>query len=281
MKKNLFFYTFALTAFLSTGLSFTACSSDDDNNNNSGVVDPSTIATDSLVAYFPFDGSGVDEIAALTPSNTNAYVTYVDGKRGQCYQGDSLAYLLYTLSSTSKLALMTKGITISCWMKPKAVSGTPTPNIVEIGYSDDLYWGNFKFYQERVTAGGDSCYFKCQFRTVGGQVWAVAKTSPNILADKWAYYSVVYDGTNSTLKYYKNGVILSEMTLEATNAGLLSFTNVNNLVIGGWLPKISSGSTDEWQGWFQGNMDELRIYNAPLSANRVKDLYNAEVSELD
>jgi hypothetical protein len=56
---------------------------------------------------------------------------------------------------------------------------------------------------------------------------------------------------------------------------------VDKLIIGGWLTKVMDNATDAWMGWYKGNIDELRIYNAGLSSTRVKNLYDAEVSFLD
>lgn len=278
MKKVNFFGFLAFFAALTLSVSFTSCKTDDEDPN-AGKIDPSTIATDSLVAYFPFDGNGVDQIASLTPA-TNSHVTYVTGRRNQCYQGDSLAYLLYDLTSTSKLATMTKGFTISTWIYAPKVYGTPVPKILEIGNSENLYWGNICWMQERLTETADSTYFKFHFQATSGEVWAASNTSPDLSADRWVHYVITYDGTASTLKVYKNGAIVSKMSYELDNTGELAFLNVNKLIIGGWLNKVIDTATDEWMGWFDGKLDELRIYNAPLTATQAKNLYDAEVTQL-
>jgi len=281
MKKSLkVIGVFLFTAMLVSSLMMTSCKKDSTPDPNAGKTDPSTIATDSLVAYFPFDGNGVDEIASLTPE-ANSHVTYIAGRRNQCYQGDSLAYLLYTLPSTSKLATMTKGFTIACWLKPTKVYGDPVPTIFAIGNSENLTWGNITWMQERLDETADTCFFKFHFQAVPGEVWAAANTSPDIIAGRWAHYVISYDGATSILKVYKDGVIIEKMTYELVNAGDLAFVNVNNLIIGGWLSKVIASATDAWMGWFKGNIDELRVYNAGLSASRAKALYDAEVTQID
>jgi len=277
--KFLNYLLFSVMVGLAT-VTIVACDNDDDNNVDDGKIDPSTIAMDSLVAYFPFDGNGVDEIASLTPE-ANSHVAYITGRRNQCYQGDSLAYLLYTLPSTSKLATMTKGFTIACWLKPTKVYGDPVPKIFEIGNSENLYWGNLTWMQERLDETADTCFFKFHFQAVPGEVWAAANTSPDLIAGRWAHYVISYDGATSMLKVYKDGVIIEKMTYELVDAGDLAFVNVNNLIIGGWLNKVISTATDAWMGWFKGNLDELRVYNAGLSASRAKALYDAEITQIN
>lgn len=282
--KKFNFLSFLATAALILSVSFTSCKTDDPNE---GKTDPATIAADSLVAYFPFNGDGIDKVASLTPG-ANAKVTYVTGQRGKCYQGDSLAYLMYTLPSTSKLATMTQGFTVSGWVKAAKVFGDPVPMIFQIGRSDDHFWGNLTWMQERagdLATGGakDSCYYKFCFKAGGvdNTQWLADNQWKKFVANQWQYITLSYDGTTSKFSVYVNGVLYTERSKSLTNAGLLTFSNVDKLVIGGWLQKILNGATDVWMGWYKGNLDELRIYNAGLSAQRVKNLYDAEVSYLD
>jgi len=289
MKKINFLSLLAASALL-VGMSFTSCKSNDpapDTRTN-----PSSIAKDSLVAYFPFNSTGVDSVAALTPA-ANAKVTYVTGERGKCYQGDSLAYLMYTLPSTSKLATMTKGFTVSAWVKAAKVFGDPVPMIFQIGKSTDHFWGNLTWMQERagsLTTGAaiDSCYYKFCFQAGGtaansynNTVWMADGFWNKFKANTWQYITITYNGT-ATFSVYINGVLYTQRTKTVTPApGNLTFTNVDKLIIGGWLTKVMDNATDAWMGWYKGNIDELRIYNAGLSSTRVKNLYDAEVSFLD
>lgn len=284
MKKINFLSLLAASALL-VGVSFTSCKSNEpapDTRTN-----PSSIAKDSLVAYFPFNGTGVDSVASLTPT-ANAKVTYVTGERGKCYQGDSLAYLLYTLPSTSKLATMTQGFTISAWVKATKVYGDPVPMIFQIGKSTDHFWGNLTWMQERagdLATGGakDSCYYKFCFKAGGVEntQWLADNFWKKFTSAKWQYITISYNGSTSTFSVYVNGVLYSERSKTLTNAGVLTFSSVDKLIIGGWLTKVLDNATDAWMGWYKGNIDELRVYNKGLSATRVKNLYDAEVSFLD
>jgi hypothetical protein len=262
-----------MLAFTST--TFIACDNGDDDDTNK-VPKPEQIATDSLVAYFPFDGDAVDKVSSLTPT-ASPNVTYKTGRRNNCYQGATDAYVLYDLAATSKLATMTKGFTIGCWLNAPKVFGTPVPKIFEIGNSENLYWGNICWMQERYPEAADSCYFKFHLQATSGEVWAT-NTAPELIAGRWAYYVITYDGTASTLKIYKDGALVSKLDYQFDNTGDLLFLNPTKMIIGGWLNKVIAAATDEWMGWFEGNIDELRIYDKPFSAARAKNLYDAEVS---
>ncbi len=107
----------------------TSCNKDD--NPDDGKIDPGTIATTNLVAYFPFDGNGTEKIANLTPT-LQPNVTYVAGRRGQAYQGANMAHLLYTLPATSKLKTLTS-FSVAMWIKSPLVTGDPEITLFEIG----------------------------------------------------------------------------------------------------------------------------------------------------
>ena len=270
------------------GLLFTACSKDDDNNDN-GKVDPSTIATANLVAYMPFDDNALDKVGNLTPSQ-QPNVTYVVGRRGKAYQGADGAYLRYNLPDNSKLKTL-KSYTVAMWIKSPKVDGTPVPKVFEIGKSDDLFWGNLTIMIERLTApGADSLFFKLHFKKVGvpweGQ-WIEAKKSI-FQVNKWMHLVFQYDATTSKFMIYKDGAKVEfPEAVENRYAndqqeplGDLNFVNADVLNIGAWRPKTDSQATDEWMGWFMGNLDELRVYDKALSATEVKALYDAEVSQI-
>jgi len=175
--------------------------------------------------------------------------------------------------------------------KSPKVDGTPVPKVFEIGKSDDLFWGNLTIMIERLTdPGADSLFFKLHFKKVGvpweGQ-WIEVKKSI-FQVNKWMHLVFQYDATTSKFMVYKDGVKV-EFPAAVENRyandqqeplGDLNFVNADVLNIGAWRPKTDSQATDEWMGWFMGNLDELRVYDKALSATEVKALYDAEVSQI-
>ncbi|MCU0456576.1 MAG: LamG domain-containing protein [Bacteroidales bacterium] len=292
MKK--FFMKISGVLFFTTlavGLMLTSCKEDEDPN--AGKVDPSTIATTSLIAYFPFDGDGSEEISSLTPTVTTG-VTYVEGRRGQAYQGANNARLLYTLPAGNKMRNLTS-FSISMWFKSPLVTGDPEPTVFEIGKSSDLFWGNLKIALNRLSATADSLQLKAFFYK-DGAVWSgqhVSYSDPLFMINRWMHLVFLYDGTTSKYMIYKDGVKVETNTgVEQRWAagddvnprpalGNLAFTNADVINIGAWRPKSEGTATDAWMGWFLGNLDELRVYDRALSATEVKSLYDAEVTQLN
>ena len=290
-NKFQFFGALLFGAMLIGGLTFTSCSDDDDDDKN-GKIDPSTVATANLVAYFPFDGNATEMKASLTPT-LSPNVTYVAGRRGQAYQGAEGAHLLYTLPDASKLKSLTS-FTLAMWFKSPLVTGDPEPTVFEIGKSDDLFWGNLKFALNRLDANADSLQLKAFFLK-NGAVWSgqhVSYSDNVFQINRWMHIVLQYDENTSKYMIYKDGVKIETNTgvedrwaagddvNPRPKLGALAFVNADKINIGAWRPKTEGTATDAWMGWFKGNLDELRVYDKALTAIEVKALYDAEVTQI-
>lgn len=297
MKKKSFFQVLFLGTALTAGLLMTSCK--DDGGGGSTKVDPGTIATSNLVAYFPFNDNATETISNLTPSNTPT-VTYVTGRRGKCLQGANNGYMLYNLPTGNKLKSL-KAFTVAMWLKAPQIPAetAPVPIFLQICNDDDLFWGNLTLTQDRMgtlAAPVDSVNFKIVFHKEGAawnNQWMTNMNKPAFQAATWMYLVFQYDNVTSSFYVYVNGVKIGfpdsftkryadgEVAGVQPALGDLVFNKANKMVIGGWMPKIANGAPDEWMGWFLGNMDELRIYDKALTAVEVLDLYHAEVSQLN
>jgi hypothetical protein len=270
---------------LLSNLIFTSCKKDSTPDPNAGKIDPGTIATTNLIAYFPFDGTAKESIANLTPS-VETGVTYVAGRRGQAYQGADLAHLLYTLPAESKMKTLTS-FSISMWFKSPLVTGDPEPTIFEIGKSDDLFWGNLKLALNRLGEAADTLQLKAFFLK-NGATWSgqhISFSNNTFIVDKWMHLVFEYDATTSKYKIYKDGLkvvtnpgVEDRFSSEGVPLGEMAFVNADVINIGAWRTKTEGSATDAWMGWFKGNLDELRVYDKALSDTEVKDLYDAEVT---
>jgi len=287
MKKSFkVLSSFLLVGILSTSsLWITSCKDDPAPDPNAGKTDPSTIATTNLIAYFPFDGNGIESIANLSPTVSDG-VTYVAGRRGQAYQGAELAHLLYTLPDASKMKSLTS-FSIGMWIKSPLVTGDPEPTIFEIGKSDDFFWGNLKLALNRLSATADTLQLKAFFLK-SGATWSgqhISYTNNTLLVDHWMHLVFEYDATTSKYKIYKDGMqivtndgVENRFSAPDVPLGDLAFANADVINIGAWRTKTEGGLTDAWMGWFKGNLDELRVYDKALSDTEVKALYDAEVT---
>lgn len=292
--KNKFKITGALLIGMMIMMSsmLTSCDKDDDPIDD-GKIDPGTIATTNLVAYFPFDGNATESVANLTPT-MQPNVTYVAGRRGQAYQGANMAHLLYTLPAASKMKSLTS-FSIAMWLKSPLVTGDPEPTIFEIGKSTDLFWGNLKIALLRLDATADSLNFKAFFFK-NEAIWSgqhISYSDPLFPINIWMHLVFQYDQTTSKFMIYKDGVKITtsdgvenrwaagDDVVPRPPLGPLAFVDADKINIGAWRPKSEGTAEDAWMGWFLGNLDELRVYDKALSAAEVKSLFDAEVTQIE
>ena len=304
MKKNNFLSLMAASALL-IGMSFTSCKSTT-NDPNAGKTDPSTIATADLVAYFPFNGNGKDSITGMAPA-TSGNVTYATARRKSGFQGNNVGYFLYNLPTTSKLRTL-QAFSVAMWInEPQIPNGVdPVPMILQITNDDDNFWGNLSLSQDRMgtltpLAPVDSLALKAVFhsQTAVWQNQFITFANPAIKAAKWTHLIYQYDNVSSTFTVYVNGAKLTGVgptswakryadAAPATGVqppfGNLVFNKPSKLILGGgWATKViqTPAATDAWMGWFNGTMDELRIYDRALTDVEVQALYAAEVTQLN
>ena len=80
----------------------------------------------------------------------------------------------------------------------------------------------------------------------------------------WTLATVVYDASAQTLAIYKNGALIPSTLSGVVPASI--FNGTGNVVIG---QRSGIGST-----YFDGKIDDARVYNRALSANEIAQLYN-------
>ena len=301
LKKYL---VFAFVAIFTSGL-FLSCK-DDKKDDEDGKIDPSTIAASNLVAHFAFEGDGKDAINALTPTNAaTTSVTFPDGRRGKGFQGTadaSKSGLLYSLPANSKLRNL-KAFSVSVWVKmvPNTVQTTDSPEqmVFHIDGTGDWIWGNLFLLQHRNWPLGESerdrnyAEMDCFFFKEGvpwfgqrGNGWFIDVTAP-----QWKHIICTYDNATSQFHAYVNGVHVTafdgseymgvdrKQSEDGPALGDLKFVGAERLAIGTWCTEIEEGW--DWASPFKGMIDELRIYDRGLTAAEAKDLYDAEVTQVN
>jgi hypothetical protein len=292
MKNTIKISGTLLGVILVISIIVSSCKEDDDNGNG-GKIDPNTIATANLTAHFPFDGNATERTASINP-DVNQGVTWVAGRRGQAYQGADGARLLYTLPANSKLKTLTS-FSLAFWLKSPLVTGDPEQTIFEIGKSDDLFWGNLKIGLLRLPATADSLNLKIFFLKTGAE-WSgqhIGFGKDIFLINTWMHLVYTYDQATSKFYIYKDGVKVETNegvedrwaappeTNPRPPLGPLAFSNADKINFGAWRIKSESTGNDPWMGWFLGNVDEFRVYDKALTATEVKDLYDAEVTQIN
>lgn len=204
-----------------------------------------TAAATGLVGAWGFDeASGTTATDASGRGNTgaiNGATRTTAGRFGGALTFDGVNDWVAVPDATS--LRLTTGATVEGWARP-AANGTARWRTVAIkengsGLAYALY------------AYGDGGFPSGHAFTTTER-WARASTAPAL--NGWVHLATTYDG--ATIRLYVNG------TQVATQA------QTGSLVAGSG--PLRFGGNAIWPEWFQGQLDELRVYNRPLTAAEVQ-----------
>ncbi len=295
MKKYLKISGALFVTMLVTGMVFSSCKKDE-NVPDDGKIDPGTIATANLIAYFPFES---EPAAGAAVENSGSTITYVKkvgaasfavGRRGNGYKGAATeAYLEYNVTGATALKTMDE-FSMACWIKtPSTTSGAAKIFALNGG---DGFMGNLTLIQESQPSG-DSVDMKMYLFDSESPEWKgqdIRKQSDKFLNDKWFHVVGVYRKGSSEEEFYANG---KRVFSQIRYAGPVPTTgpqpllgpiklgaDMTKIYFGVW-PQQIAGTPESWMTYFKGMVDELRIYNKALSNAEIADLYAAETTQIN
>jgi hypothetical protein len=207
-----------------------------------------------LVAAFAFDegsGSTVSDASGTGNHGTILNATRTtNGRYGRAllFNGSS-AWV--SVADSASLDLTT-GMTLEAWVQPTAAMGTSWRSIVlkerSSGLSYSLYANTSSTQPGAYINTGSSD------RDVQGP--------SNVPADVWTHLAATYDGT--TLRLYVNGTLVRS----AAFPGALVVTD----------GVLRIGGNAVWGEWFNGHIDEVRIYNRALSVSEIATDMNLSIT---
>jgi parallel beta-helix repeat protein len=206
-------------------------------------------STTGLVAYFPFDeGSGTtvhSTVGGLTGTISNASWS-TNGK-----YGDALSFngtnSWVTVADSNALDLTT-GMTLEAWVQPVVINGwecvilkEDTTDLAYALYADDN--------------GDDIGGLRVPSVSIReGSTTYEAHGASQVSLNTWTHLAATYDG--SVIRYYVNGTLTNSVNQAGainTTTGVLRF-----------------GGDSLWGEYFNGLIDEVRIYNRALSASEIQ-----------
>ncbi|MEK7116540.1 MAG: LamG domain-containing protein [Patescibacteria group bacterium] len=238
-------------------------------NASSADLDNGSTLEQGLVGLWTFDGKDTNWTSQTTgtvtdrsPVGTNTgTLTSMSrsssptiGKIGQGLKFDGVDDKVTTASSNT-----VNGLSIGAWIYPKSFPTTGAVKRIVTKFngsgSTDGSWvldlldsnGKLRFLFSNGGFTGNN------FNDGGG----------NILLNKWNYVTVTWDGTSKAHKIYVNGVVKANNTAQDSTIPEL----VQQITIGEDTPVGDLGE------YFNGSIDDVRIYNRALSASEVLQLY--------
>ena len=212
------------------------------------------VVTNGLVAAYAFDeGSGTTaaDVSGKGNIGTISNATWTSGgKYGSAlsFNGTS-AYV--SVPDAASLDLSNQ-LTLEAWVKPTALSGWEA--IVNKEQPGNITYGLFANSATSQPAG--------IIYPVGGTGESITRGTAQLATSVWTHVAATYDG--STLSLYVNGTLASSLAVSASIV-----TSASPLKIGG---------NSIWGEYFNGLIDNVRIYNRSLAQSEIQTDMNAAIS---
>ena len=226
--------------------------SDGTNSTQSAPITISVVAAGSgLVGAYGFEegtGGSVTDVSGYNNTGTiNGATWTTQGRYGQALNFNGIDGLVVINSSAS--LNLSSAMTLEAWVYPTASQS---------GWSSVLHRQPDTYYLHASSPAG-------AMMPAGGGIYSgvefyCAAPSP-IPLNAWTHLAATFDG--SLIRFYVNGVQVSTQAASGTIQ-----TGTNPLRVGG----------NTYNQFFQGRIDEVRIYNRALSAGEISTDMNTPVS---
>lgn len=278
MKKYFVFAAAALVALA-------ACKKTDGGETKPTVPEVKT-AKENLVAHFGFEAGETVATGITLDKNYGAASTSAAGYIGKGWSNTKadnaeVAYTKYNVAANA-LNGMTD-VTFTAWVKNNAdkykgailsLNGSGIDWPAFIAYFDN------KNEVEGVTA--QQVNGRLTFWDNGADVNLWLSTSDAAFAKygTWYQFAFTYKASTGEWALYVDGVRVGEVRNFDPKLAFnkLVTANSNAIYVGGWASRIEGTSTADWQSYFAGSIDEIRLYNKALTEAEIQALRKEEVA---
>lgn len=239
-----------------------------------GYSSSKEIATSNLVAFWPFSGSLADSLSGITGVSTAT--SFGAGLSGQGLQVSSTGYVV---TNTPTAVKNLHSFTISVWVNMPLNTGAT--GLVSVAHTQN-FWGNFDIFFDNggtATTGVLKVHvFNKSGSTAGSDAWEGGYTVSKPW-NVWTQIIVTYDDSSSTVDVYYDGALAGTNTV--SGFAPLDWSQAGQMVFGTLQfqtnPSLTSGSGSQpWAANVNGLMDQIRVYNTPLTSAEASALYSLE-----
>ncbi|MCP4438633.1 MAG: T9SS type A sorting domain-containing protein [Aureispira sp.] len=218
------------------------------------------IPIENLVYYTPFTGGDSSDLTLNATFNTNTGATKVLDRFGNtdaAFNFQSAEHLHY--SHGNGLSLHTNDFSISVWVK---TSNTGRQAVYRIGKYTNTANNNGRIALELNHPSGEGIY--ANISTQNNNSLVVTHT-PSINDGQW--HNIIFMRRSQQLHLYLDGVLVNSNL----NATAYNVNNTNNA-------DVYIGSTNGTGVFFNGSIDDLAVFNKPLTETEIATIHSATQS---
>jgi hypothetical protein len=232
---------------------------------------PSYVPTNGLVGWWPFNGNANDEsgngyngsVYGATLSNDR------NGNNNSAYSFDGISNFIWVGLVQQLNGSQTSSI--SYWINTPL--SYPTNPVGNYGTAIGHWKHNGQFNGPIGITLTNSSDGSVNVALIGGQG---ASSNPSIInANSWIHICIIYDGNqpiNQRIALYINGNF--NQYINVNNSPTTLGTQATRTYIGAACGP--DGQDDAWS-YFNGNIDDVGMWNRALTQQEITDLYNANI----
>jgi hypothetical protein len=146
---------------------------------------------------------------------------------------------------------LSQGMTIEAWVYPTSVAGFRT-----VAFKENRMAGHQAY---SLYAPGSSSRSATELAT--GSTYTTLSASPALPLNTWTHIAATFDG--STMRIFQNGSQVGSKALTG------SLVNTND--------PLKFGGNAVWSEWFQGRLDEIRVWNVARTQSQITSDMNAAI----
>jgi len=220
------------------------------------------VVKNGLVACYPFDGNANDASTNGNNGTVNGATLTADrfGKQNSAYQFDGNSYIEVKDSNSLDL---TTGLTMVAWVNSR---GQKVVADICAGCGGIIL--NKELAYEMTLTENTSLIRYALFLN-GSMQWS--DTGVSVPLNQWTLIVISYDG--DTEKVYKNGELVHQRVVKGS-------IPTTNYPLGIGSRKYPWAGGDQWVSKFNGQIDDVSIYNRALTEEEIKKLYQLKDSPL-
>jgi len=209
---------------------------------------------DGLVGYWPFDGNSKDSSGNGYDAAENGDVAYAKGRIGEALDLEAAGAYLIVLNNIDMQLRSTEAYTVSIHIMANSIAHG---NILYHGLCCST-WASWFLGMEggEPNAPLNAGFLVFGVRSANGDAYQACMAKA--MDGDWVHIAVTYEG--ETLTMYVDGV-----EEDSQDIGILPYDSQEKLHIGG-----DSGGAG--RSWYNGLIDDLRLYNRVLSMDEIKSL---------
>ena len=285
MKK---FFLFAASALMLA--TFASCEPKDNPEPEPEKPEVKT-CKDNLVLYFGFEagetpGTGISLVESKGTASLDGEGYIGKGWTNTAGDNMSQAYTKYSVAASNALSGV-KDITFTAWVKLK--QECPKGAIMSInGMPAGFDWPLFIAYFDNTRTNEETGVQEQQvngrlvFHDAEGNeqnLWLDTYDAAFAKYGSWFQFAFTYEHSTGAWALYVDGVQVktAEFGPKIEFSNLLTAAS-NALYIGGWASYIEGFANAEWQSYFAGSIDEVRVYNKALTEAELQALRKEEVA---